>query len=48
MWLYRGEVGDYLLKGHLTGPVGHPRSQEEYLKLRGLGRAELAVKGTAQ
>ncbi|WP_035791403.1 hypothetical protein [Kitasatospora mediocidica] len=42
-WPYRGEVGDYLLKGHLTGPVEHPASQEQYLKLRGLGRAELAA-----
>ncbi|MET8703813.1 hypothetical protein ABZW10_33925 [Kitasatospora sp. NPDC004723] len=42
-WPYRGEPGDYLLKGHLTGPIEHPESQEEYLKLRGLGRAELAA-----
>ncbi|MER6360793.1 hypothetical protein [Kitasatospora sp. NPDC001527] len=41
-WPYRGEPGDYLLKGHLTGPVEHPAGQEQYLKLRGLGRAELA------
>nr|WP_232247368.1 helix-turn-helix domain-containing protein [Kitasatospora azatica] len=47
-WPYRGEVGDYLLKGHLTGPIQHPTSQEQYLKLRGLGRAELAEKGTDQ
>ncbi|MFF0390500.1 hypothetical protein ACFYS8_17685 [Kitasatospora sp. NPDC004615] len=47
-WPYRGEPGDYLLKGHLTGPVEHPTSQEQYLKLRGLGRAELAQKGTDQ
>ncbi|WBP92040.1 hypothetical protein [Kitasatospora cathayae] len=47
-WPYRGEPGDYLLKGHLTGPVEHPTSQEQYLKLRGLGRAELAAKGTDQ
>ncbi|MFD8599161.1 hypothetical protein ACFV1L_29565 [Kitasatospora sp. NPDC059646] len=47
-WPYRGEPGDYLLKGHLTGPVEHPTSQEEYLKLRGLGRAELAEKGADQ
>ncbi|MFJ5122924.1 hypothetical protein [Kitasatospora sp. NPDC088548] len=45
-WPYRGEVGDYLLKGHLTGPVEHPTSQEQYLKLRGLGRAELAAAAT--
>ncbi|WP_329485025.1 hypothetical protein OG618_00235 [Kitasatospora sp. NBC_01246] len=42
-WPYRGEVGDYLLKGHLTGPIQHPISQEQYLQLRGLGRAELAA-----
>ncbi|MFD5083421.1 hypothetical protein ACFWOG_12380 [Kitasatospora sp. NPDC058406] len=49
-WPYRGEPGDYLLKGHLTGPVEHPVSQEQYLKLRGLGRAELAAaaKGAGQ
>ncbi|MFI6850070.1 hypothetical protein OG535_39830 [Kitasatospora sp. NBC_00085] len=47
-WPYRGEPGDYLLKGHLTGPVEHPTSQEQYLKLRGLGRAELAEKGADQ
>ncbi|MFF3113597.1 hypothetical protein ACFVSN_30940 [Kitasatospora sp. NPDC057904] len=47
-WPYRGEPGDYLLKGHLTGPVEHPTSQEQYLKLRGLGRAELAAKGADQ
>ncbi|MER6301599.1 hypothetical protein ABT247_18830 [Kitasatospora sp. NPDC001539] len=47
-WPYRGEPGDYLLKGHLTGPVEHPTSQEQYLKLRALGRAELAEKGSDQ
>ncbi|MFJ1758352.1 hypothetical protein [Kitasatospora sp. NPDC088134] len=45
MWPYRGEPGDYLLKGHLTGPVEHPASQEQYLKLRALGRVHLAEKG---
>ncbi|GHF78650.1 hypothetical protein GCM10018790_65810 [Kitasatospora xanthocidica] len=44
-WPYRGEPGDYLLKGHLSGPVEHPASQEQYLKLRALGRAELAANG---
>ncbi|MFJ8038899.1 hypothetical protein ACIRBX_00105 [Kitasatospora sp. NPDC096147] len=47
-WPYRGEPGDYLLKGHLTGPVPHPVSQEHYLTLRGQGRAELAAKGAEQ
>ncbi|BFV54978.1 Mucin-19 [Kitasatospora sp. CMC57] len=42
-WPYRGEVGDYLLKGHLTGPVPHPTSQEQYLQLRAQGRAALAA-----
>jgi hypothetical protein len=41
-WPYRGEPGDHLLKGRLTGPVPHPTSQEQYLKLRAPGRAELA------
>ncbi|MDH6108023.1 hypothetical protein P3T36_007818 [Kitasatospora sp. MAP12-15] len=44
----RGEPGDYLLKGHLSGPVEHPRSQEQCLKLRGQGRAELAQAGADQ
>ncbi|MFJ5924299.1 hypothetical protein ACIQF6_17040 [Kitasatospora sp. NPDC092948] len=43
MWPYRGEPGDYLFKGHLTGPVQHPATQEQYLKLRALGRAELTA-----
>ncbi|SDT83491.1 hypothetical protein SAMN05216371_8327 [Streptomyces sp. TLI_053] len=47
-WPYRGEVGDYLLKGHLTGPIPHPVSQEHYLTLRGQGRVELAAKGAEQ
>jgi hypothetical protein len=47
-WPYRGEVGDYLLKGHLSGPVPHPTSQEEYLKLRAQGRTELAHEGAEQ
>ncbi|MFD8708037.1 hypothetical protein ACFV1W_36580 [Kitasatospora sp. NPDC059648] len=42
-WPYRGEPGDYLLKGHLTGPVEHPTSQAQYLELRARGRAELAA-----
>ncbi|MFG3227334.1 hypothetical protein ACGF07_21445 [Kitasatospora sp. NPDC048194] len=46
-WPYRGEPGDHLLKGHLTGPVEHPTSQEEHPKLRGLARAELAAEPTA-
>ncbi|MFI9324375.1 hypothetical protein ACIGXI_31965 [Kitasatospora aureofaciens] len=47
-WPYRGEPGDYLLKGHLTGPVEHPTTQEQYLTLRGLGRAELTHTGADQ
>ncbi len=49
-WPYRGEPGDYLLKGHLIGPIPHPTSQEQYLQLRGQGRAELAAteKGAEQ
>ncbi|RKE16786.1 hypothetical protein [Streptomyces sp. TLI_171] len=46
-WPYRGEPGDYLLKGHLTGPVEHPTSQEQYLQLRAQGRAELAAEQAA-
>ncbi|MER7579643.1 hypothetical protein [Kitasatospora sp. NPDC097691] len=47
-WPYRGEPGDYLLKGHLTGPVPHPTSQEQYLRLRAQGRAELAAELAAE
>ncbi|KJS59557.1 hypothetical protein [Streptomyces rubellomurinus] len=47
-WPHRGEPGDYLLKGHLTGPLQHPTTQEQYLTLRARGRAELAARGSHQ
>jgi hypothetical protein len=42
-WPYHGEPGDYLLKGHLTGPLPAPASEDELLALRDKGRAILAT-----
>ncbi|SEL28106.1 hypothetical protein [Streptacidiphilus jiangxiensis] len=44
-WPYHGEPGDYLLKGHLAGPVPAPASEDELLALRDKGRAALAAAG---
>ncbi|WP_042435124.1 hypothetical protein [Streptacidiphilus anmyonensis] len=44
-WPYHGEPGDYLLKGHLAGPVPAPTSEDELLVLRDKGRAALAAVG---
>ncbi|MEU2309356.1 hypothetical protein [Streptomyces misionensis] len=41
-WPYHHQPGDYLLRGHLTGPVPAPTTEEELLALRDTGRAELA------
>ncbi|MGW1601397.1 hypothetical protein [Streptomyces eurythermus] len=41
-WPYHHQPGDYLLRGHLTGPVPAPTTEEELLSLRDAGRAELA------
>ncbi|MEV5400951.1 hypothetical protein AB0N26_33280 [Streptomyces cellulosae] len=38
-WPYHHQPGDYLLKGHLTGPLPAPTSEEELLTLRNAGRA---------
>ncbi|MYV46715.1 hypothetical protein [Streptomyces sp. SID2888] len=38
-WPYHHQPGDYLLKGHLTGPLPAPTSEEELLTLRDTGRA---------
>jgi hypothetical protein len=40
-WPYHGQPGDYLYKGHLTGPVPAPAMEEELLALRDAGRAAL-------
>ncbi|WP_037599577.1 hypothetical protein [Streptacidiphilus rugosus] len=42
-WPYHGEPGDYLLKGHLTGPVPAPGSEDELLAIRDKGRTALAA-----
>lgn len=40
-WPYHQQPGDYLKKGHLTGPLAAPTSEEELLALRDAGRAAL-------
>ncbi|MEV6758265.1 hypothetical protein [Streptomyces sp. NPDC051214] len=40
-WPYQHQPGDYLLKGHLTGPLPAPTSEEDLLALRDAGRAAL-------
>ncbi|GAA0651956.1 Mucin-19 [Streptomyces thermocarboxydovorans] len=40
-WPYHHQPGDYLLKGHLTGPLPAPTGEEELLTLRDAGRAAL-------
>ncbi|MFE0630848.1 hypothetical protein ACFW3D_28300 [Streptomyces sp. NPDC058864] len=42
-WPYHGQPGDYLLKGHLTGPLAAPTTEEELLALRDAGRTALAA-----
>lgn len=37
-WPYHGQPGDYLNKGHLTGPVTAPTTEDELLVLRDRGR----------
>jgi hypothetical protein len=41
-WPYHRQPGDYLLKGHLVGPLTAPTSEEELLSLREVGRTSLA------
>ncbi|MGW7520422.1 hypothetical protein ACWGJ2_33060 [Streptomyces sp. NPDC054796] len=43
-WPYHGQPGDYLRKGHLTGPVPAPASEEDLLALRDAGRAALSTR----
>ncbi|MFJ2915400.1 hypothetical protein ACIO8F_39785 [Streptomyces sp. NPDC087228] len=40
-WPYHGQPGDYLNKGHLTGPVPAPTTEDELLALRDNGRTTL-------
>ncbi|MFF9397015.1 hypothetical protein [Streptomyces griseoluteus] len=40
-WPHHHQPGDYLLKGHLTGPVAAPTTEGELLGLRDAGRAAL-------
>ncbi|MFE0820705.1 hypothetical protein [Streptomyces sp. NPDC058847] len=42
-WPYHHQPGDYLLKGHLPGPVTTPTTEEELLTLRNTGRATHAT-----
>lgn len=44
-WPYHHQPGDYLLRGHLNGPLGTPTTEEELLALRDAGRAALAPAG---
>ncbi|MFE7113988.1 hypothetical protein ACFU99_00975 [Streptomyces sp. NPDC057654] len=44
-WPYHHQPGDYLLRGHLTGPVTAPTTEEELLTLRDAGRAALTTSG---
>ncbi|MEU1932330.1 hypothetical protein ABZ516_33800 [Streptomyces sp. NPDC019826] len=37
-WPYHGQPGDYLNKGHLTGPLTAPTTEDELLTLRDKGR----------
>ncbi|MDX2939291.1 hypothetical protein [Streptomyces ipomoeae] len=41
-WPYHHQPGDYLLRGHLTGPVTAPTTEDELLTLRDAGRAALS------
>ncbi|MFE0457787.1 hypothetical protein ACFW1A_00820 [Kitasatospora sp. NPDC058965] len=44
-WPYGGQPGEYLLKGHLPGPVPAPATLDELLELRQAGRIHLSQKG---
>lgn len=46
-WPYHHQPGDYLLRGHLTGPVAAPTTEEELLTLRDAGRAALTAEKEA-
>ncbi|MHB6903966.1 hypothetical protein [Streptomyces sp. DB-54] len=40
-WPYHGQPGEYLHKGHLTGPIPAPTTEDELFALRDAGRAAL-------
>ncbi|MFJ3720785.1 hypothetical protein [Streptomyces sp. NPDC090057] len=42
-WPYHHQPGDYLLRGHLTGPLPAPTSEEKLLTLRDAGRTVLTT-----
>ncbi|NEB04240.1 hypothetical protein [Streptomyces sp. SID13726] len=42
-WPYHHQPGDYLLKGHLAGPLSAPTTEEELLTVRDAGRAALTT-----
>ncbi|ALV30697.1 hypothetical protein [Streptomyces sp. CdTB01] len=44
-WPHHHQPGDYLLKGHLTGPLTAPTTEEELLTLRDAGRTALTRNG---
>ncbi|MFC8965478.1 hypothetical protein [Streptomyces sp. NPDC057094] len=44
-WPHHNQPGDYLLKGHLAGPVTAPTTEEELLALRDAGRTALTQNG---
>ncbi|MEY9966587.1 hypothetical protein ABIA33_004652 [Streptacidiphilus sp. MAP12-16] len=41
-WPYHGQPGDYLKKGHLSGPVAAPTTEEEFFALQAAGRLQFA------
>jgi hypothetical protein len=46
-WPYHHQPGDYLLRGHLTGPLLTPTTEEELLTLRDTGRASHTIRQEA-
>ncbi|MFC9680456.1 hypothetical protein [Streptomyces sp. NPDC056948] len=46
-WPHHHQPGDYLLRGHLTGPVTAPTTEEKLLTLRDAGRAALTAEQEA-
>ena len=42
-WPYHGQPGEYLMKGHLPGPIPAPTTEDELFALRDQGRAHLAA-----
>ncbi|MFG3285316.1 hypothetical protein [Streptomyces sp. NPDC048111] len=42
-WPYHGQPGDYLYKGHLTGPLPAPTTEDDLLALRDAGRTALTA-----